>query len=629
MSAASDRESVATTGRIATLESASAASGMPTQNSAIVETPDCSNHEIEATEIPPLAVAPPPHSSASGGHACGNGGESNNGVITMGMGDGGNNQSTPLNALSFNGGLGGNHLYCCRMYQETAGFYHDYSCVQSTLNLETRPNMGNTLPFSPFMGGGSRALSNSQFSLLGSFMHKMEKSVQTDFIRSYKDEFLRSLAEIEGLKMKISTLSKELRGFKDGTVMESTSHKVCEENLGKLRRALQSREIAVLERDFSCYEYQEQEKVYKRRMCDLEVGIVLGRQNYALKSISCEQVQADNAVKTFAMIMEKRPPSMEEFVKKFEDSQTQWTKLAAELSSLSKETLKFYTNQLRALQENNAQLLELPVLPNISVTTEKGRDPIVCLGEFLDNLISQIPKSNGTSVVASANSQSKDEASPSNSLLPSNPANVCTNVWNRSEKPLLAPGAATGSILCHGKHQHRIPAGLLVPPGFSHADVATTSHHIHHATLPLGFCTAGGGGGSSANKSIQSIFTTASGTACHNITRHKLLSSLFSDQTVATTSTGDLSHVASHIKHAHRPVSSPQTGTGIQSNSSTDKESILNPVVGSESHRSKQQCMCGVCGEPICKILSTRASCNHVFHPKCAIMIDKCPICLK
>ena len=72
------------------------------------------------------------------GHACGNGGETtSNGVITMAMGEGGN-QSTPLNALSFNGGLGGNHLYCCGMYQETDGFYHDYSCVQSTLNLETR-----------------------------------------------------------------------------------------------------------------------------------------------------------------------------------------------------------------------------------------------------------------------------------------------------------------------------------------------------------------------------------------------------------------------------------------------------------------------------------------------------------
>merc|ERR1719230_1734317 len=119
---------------------------------------------------------------------------------------------------------------------------------------------------------GSRALSGSQFNLLGSFMHKADKSIQTDFTRSYKDEFLRSLAEIEGLKMKISNLSKELRGVKEGAVKDSVSHKQCEESVSKLRRALQAREIAVLERDFSCYEYQEQEKVYKKRLGDLEIG---------------------------------------------------------------------------------------------------------------------------------------------------------------------------------------------------------------------------------------------------------------------------------------------------------------------------------------------------------------------
>ena len=100
--------------------------------------------------------------------------------------------------------------------------------------------------------------------------------------RSYKDEFLRSLAEIEGLKMKTSTLSKELRGIKEqhgvgegeggggsccgtgagmgGGGAGIVCHKPCEENLNKVRRALQSREIAVLERDFLCYEYQGKRK---------------------------------------------------------------------------------------------------------------------------------------------------------------------------------------------------------------------------------------------------------------------------------------------------------------------------------------------------------------------------------
>ena len=130
----------------------------------------------------------------------------------------------------------------------------------------------------------------------------------------------------------------------------------------------------------------EQEKVYKKRLCDLEVGIVLGRQNYALKSITCEKLQAEVAVRILSLILDRRPSCLADYVKKFEKSYSQWTKLAAELSSLSGQTLKFYTNQLRALQENETQLMELPVLPNVSVTTQKGKDPTTCLSEFLDQL---------------------------------------------------------------------------------------------------------------------------------------------------------------------------------------------------------------------------------------------------
>ncbi|XP_063713588.1 uncharacterized protein LOC134841493 isoform X2 [Symsagittifera roscoffensis] len=625
------------------------------QNSAIVDTPETSANEIDA---PPDLVTCEDHAAVE------------NVMEGLGLGDGDHHAGAggidscamdALAALSFASG----QLFCCRVYQESGGFYHDYSCVQSTLNLETRANSGHQFTFSPFLGAGgpgshmtgglgghSRALSGSQVNLLGgSFMQKLDKSVQTEFTRSYKDEFLRSLAEIEGLKMKTSTLSKELRGIKEqhgvgggeggggsccgtgagmgGGGAGIVCHKQCEENLNKVRRALQSREIAVLERDFLCYEYQEQEKVYKKRLCDLEIGIVLGRQNYALKSIACEQVQADAAVKTFAIIMEKRPACMAEFVKQFEESQNQWTKLATELTSLSRETLKFYTNQLRALQENNTQLLELPVLPNISVTTEKGRDPYICLGEFLEHL----------STIFTAQSQSKNQPGSkedsSNSALP----NVCANVWNRPEKPsVLAPGSTQPhNIMCQNKH--RLPPGLLVPPGFSHESTGTGSHHatVHHSSIPLVFCSAGGGGATSTKNLHQTIFTTASGSSCPNMTRHKLLSSLFSDPTASSVSQGigpgvggeiSASHVSAHLKHAHRSAGSPH-GSRSSDNKDHSSSGVLSSSVGNEGHRGKQQCMCGVCGEPICKILSTRASCNHVFHPKCAIMIDKCPICLK
>ena len=98
------------------------------QNSAIVDTPETSANEIDA---PPDLVTCEDHAAVE------------NVMEGLGLGDGDHHAGAggidscamdALAALSFASG----QLFCCRVYQESGGFYHDYSCVQSTLNLETR-----------------------------------------------------------------------------------------------------------------------------------------------------------------------------------------------------------------------------------------------------------------------------------------------------------------------------------------------------------------------------------------------------------------------------------------------------------------------------------------------------------
>ena len=46
--------------------------------------------------------------------------------------------------------------------------------------------------------------------------------------------------------------------------------------------------------------------MYKKRLGDLEIGIVLGRQNYALKSIACEKVGSSFALSSLSSLLSSR-----------------------------------------------------------------------------------------------------------------------------------------------------------------------------------------------------------------------------------------------------------------------------------------------------------------------------------